>query len=132
MDDGFKILRHRQFPKIGGRAVREGVKREAPAKRGYDYIWSKVSTRFRRGHPFCRFCEQKGFEATPADVVDHIIPVEDGPDLRLTWSNFQSLCNSCHNGLKRRLEAYAREHEMIDKLPEWCANPESRPRKLRR
>lgn len=132
MTEKFGILRHREFPKVGGRAVREGAPREASSKRGYDYIWEKMSTRFRRSHPFCRFCEQKGFEATPADAVDHIIPKDDRPDLRLTWSNCQSLCNSCHNGLKRRLEAYAREHDMLDMLPEWCANPESRPRKLRR
>lgn len=132
MDEKFGILRRRKFPTVGGRAVREGAPREDSGRRGYDHIWSKLSTRFRRSHPFCRFCEQKGFEATPADVVDHIIPKDDRPDLRLTWSNLQSLCNSCHNGLKRRLEAYAREFGQLDLLPEWCANPESRPRKLRR
>jgi 5-methylcytosine-specific restriction protein A len=132
MNDRFGILRHRQFPKIGERrAQRDERPRGNSTKRGYDHLWSKVSTRFRQGHPFCRFCEQKGFDATPAEVVDHILPIVDRPDLRLTVSNLQSLCGPCH-GCKGRLEAYAREHDMLDMLPEWCANPESRPRKLRR
>lgn len=133
MTDGFGILRRRKFPQVGGgRVVKEGAPRGSARERGYTALWDKLSTRFRRRHPFCRFCEQKGFEARPATVTDHIIPVADRPDLRLTWSNLQSLDDECHNGLKRRLETYAREHDMLDMLPEWCANPESRPRKFRR
>lgn len=131
MTESFGILRSRKFPQVGGRAV---LKDERPrgnsTERGYDYIWSKLSTRFRRKHPFCRFCEQRGFEARPADVVDHIIPVRDRPDLRLTWSNLQSLCAACH-AFKGKLEAHARDRGLLDLLPEWCANPESRPRKFR-
>lgn len=132
MNERFGTLRRRKFPMVGGRTIKEGSPREVSTKRGYDYIWEKLSKRFRRTHPFCRFCEQKGYEARPATVVDHIIPVADRPDLRLTWSNLQSLDDECHNGIKRRLEAYARENGLLDMLPEWCANPESRPRKLRR
>ena len=125
------FFHRRKFPTVGGRPAPKEVRHEESGKRTYDYIWSKLSQRFRRKHPFCRFCEQKGLEAQVADLVDHIIPTVDRTDLRLTWSNLQSLCHSCHNGLKRRLEEYARKHDMLDMLPQWCADPESRPRRLR-
>lgn len=125
------MLGRRKFPAIGTRKIREGGDRDAPAKRGYDHIWSALSTRFRRKNPFCRFCDQEGRDAVPADVVDHIVPVTDGPNLRLTWSNLQSLCSVHHNGVKRRLEEIARKHDAIDRLPEWCANPGSRPKRMR-
>lgn len=132
MNDGFGTLRRRKFPQVGGRAKHKADDRPRgnSTDRGYDSIWDKLSRRFRRKKPFCRFCEQKGLEAQLADVVDHILPVADRPDLRLTWSNLQGLCGPCH-GYKGRLEAYARKHDMMDMLPEWCANPESRPRRLR-
>lgn len=132
MRDRPPTLGKRSFPTVGGGRTKEGQPRETAARRGYNHIWSKLSARFRRKHPFCRFCEQQGFEARLADVVDHIQPVTDRPDLRLTWSNLQSLCNDHHNGLKRRLEAHAREMGQIDLLPEWCADPASRPKRLRR
>jgi 5-methylcytosine-specific restriction protein A len=34
---------------------------------------------------------------TPAVLVDHIIPVEERPDLRLVEDNLQSLCRPCHD-----------------------------------
>lgn len=132
MNEGFPTLRRRRFPTIGGRAVREGAHRKDAGRRGYDHIWSKLSDRFRRKNPFCRFCEQQGRDATPADVTDHIIPVQDAPDMRLKWSNLQPLCDHCHNGLKRRLEEHARSTDQIDMLPRWCEEPETRPRKLGR
>ncbi|RKD26828.1 hypothetical protein BEP19_15930 [Ammoniphilus oxalaticus] len=36
-------------------------------------------------------------EPVPADVVDHIVPVTADWSLRLTPSNCQPLCHSCHN-----------------------------------
>ena len=32
-----------------------------------------------------------------ADMVHHVIPVEERPDLALNLSNLRSLCNECHN-----------------------------------
>lgn len=130
MNDQFPILRQRKFPQVGGRQKRDERPRGNASARGYDWYWSKVSERFRRKHPFCRFCEQKGFEVTPAEVVDHIIPLVDRPDLKLTTSNLQSLCGRCH-AYKGRLEIYAREYGQLDLLPQWCADPDSRPRRLR-
>lgn len=33
---------------------------------------------------------------TPADLVDHIVPVHVAPDRVFDTSNLQSLCRSCH------------------------------------
>ncbi|MCR4367994.1 HNH endonuclease [Bacillus velezensis] len=41
---------------------------------------------------------------TAADVCDHIIPIEIRWDLRLTYSNLQMLCHSCHNRKTREDE----------------------------
>lgn len=104
--------------------------RLAPADRGYDPRWSGVSEKFRKRHPFCAECERRGFVIL-ASVVDHIIPVRCRSDLRLDWKNLQALCHRCHNGWKRRLEAYAISKDLVDMLPEWCADPSSRPSRFR-
>lgn len=121
-------FRKRQFPMIGGRRRFE---EKSSSQRGYDHAWEKLSSDFRRRNPFCRFCEQEGFEASLADDVDHIIPLEDGGK-RLDRSNLQSLCRRHHNGLKRRLQEYARRTGQIDDLPNWCENPTNRPDMTRR
>lgn len=122
------MFKRRQFPMVGGRAPSPD---KSTAERGYDHSWTDLSLRFRRKNPFCRFCEQDGFECTPADDVDHIIPIEDGGD-RLSWENLQSLCKKHHYGRKARLQRYARAHGMIEMLPIWCADPSTRPDMSRR
>lgn len=74
-------------------------------------------------------CEQQGRQRL-GDAVDHKIPIDDGGD-RLKAANLWVLCDGCHNGLKRRLEVYAREHGLIWKLPIWCDEPSERPRQFR-
>jgi 5-methylcytosine-specific restriction endonuclease McrA len=56
-----------------------------------------------RSEPFCRFCAEQG-RKIPATVVDHIQPWRG--NLTLFWdrTNWQSLCKSCHDGAKQRLE----------------------------
>ncbi len=99
--------------------------RPKTASRGYDHLWRKVSERYRRKHPFCRFCEQAGRQNF-CDDVDHKIPIEDGGD-RLKLENLQPLCRACHNGIKKPMDAYAREHGQIYLLPAWCDDPSERP-----
>ena len=52
--------------------------------------------------PFCRFCLQLGYEVI-ATVADHITPHRGDPDLFFT-EELQSLCETCHNGVKQREE----------------------------
>jgi 5-methylcytosine-specific restriction protein A len=57
--------------------------------------WRKARKAFRLKNPLCKHCDDKGI-ATAAKVVDHIIPMKAGGD-PLKETNFQSLCNRCHN-----------------------------------
>ena len=57
--------------------------------------WIRASKAYRQQHPLCQQCQVKGI-ITPADVADHIQPIQAGGD-RFDWNNLQSLCHSCHN-----------------------------------
>jgi 5-methylcytosine-specific restriction protein A len=57
--------------------------------------WRKARKAFRLKNPLCKHCDDNGI-TTAAKVVDHIIPMKAGGD-PLKESNFQSLCNRCHN-----------------------------------
>lgn len=120
------MFRRREFPLVGGRRKGEYTNNGRGKREDYDHVWEDLSVRFRRKNPFCRFCEQEGFECVPVDDVDHIIPLEDG-GARLDRNNLQSSCRKHHNGLKSRLQRYARAIGRIDLLPLWCADPSTRP-----
>ncbi|MGG3843266.1 HNH endonuclease [Anoxybacillus kestanbolensis] len=49
-----------------------------------------------RDKHLCQYCLSKK-RITPADVVDHIVPIRVDWSLRLSLDNLQSLCNACHN-----------------------------------
>lgn len=56
--------------------------------------WTRLSRAFRADHPLCENCLRKGI-VTPAEVVDHIVPIaicEDFWDM----TNWQSLCRKCN------------------------------------
>lgn len=61
----------------------------------HTWRWTKLSRAFREAHPLCEECRRRGV-ITPAEVVDHIVPVEVCADF---WdqSNWQSLCQKCNN-----------------------------------
>jgi hypothetical protein len=44
----------------------------------------------------------------PADVVDHIEPIEERPDLRLTWSNLRSMAKTHHDRETARTRGFGR------------------------
>src|SRR5690606_6697427 len=105
-------------------------------RRGYTSKWDRLSIAYRKRTPFCEECARQGYD-TLAAVTDHIIPVQDRPDLLLEWRNLQSLCDArglgrnCHSW-KQRMENYARETGQIDRLPLWCEKVEERPSQFRR
>ncbi|MBY3623723.1 HNH endonuclease [Acinetobacter sp. CUI P1] len=49
-----------------------------------------------RDNYLCQHCIKRK-RLTPADMVHHIKPLSDYPDLALVLENLLSLCNSCHN-----------------------------------
>ncbi len=47
-------------------------------------------------HPLCVACKRQG-RLTPATVVDHIIPHRGNKEVFWDTSNWQPLCETCHN-----------------------------------
>ena len=70
--------------------------RGTPAERGYDHHWRKVRVEaLKRDMYLCVMCRADE-RATPAEDVDHIIPIAIAPALRLDLDNLQSLCRDHH------------------------------------
>jgi 5-methylcytosine-specific restriction protein A len=69
----------------------------------YGYKWQQAREGYLRKHPLCAECERRGL-VVAATVVDHIIPHRG--DMVLFWdtNNWQSLCKTCHDSHKQRLE----------------------------
>ncbi len=57
--------------------------------------WRKGSALHKARHPLCAECERHG-RVTPVYVTDHIVPHRGDYDLFWDESNWQSLCNPCH------------------------------------
>lgn len=101
--------------------------RGSSRSRGYDANWDKLSKQYRAHvNGLCEECARRGY-AKVCDVVDHMIPVADDGEKRLSWNNLDALCHSHHNGFKRRIEEYARKTNAISLLPQWVKHPETRP-----
>lgn len=95
-----------------GRVVASGVKcacqikrkaeidkaRPSARERGYDSRWDKARAAYLAKHQTCTMCGK------PATVVDHIEPHRG--DRKLFWdsSNWQALCQTCHNSRKQSQE----------------------------
>lgn len=58
--------------------------------------WRNLRARHIKKQPLCQHCLRR-HSVKEADVVDHIIELEDNYELRLDPRNLQSLCHSCHN-----------------------------------
>lgn len=77
-------------------------RRGSSSARGYDKKWERFRVSFLLSNPLCEYCLANG-ETVPAKVVDHDLPHEGDPEL--FWDNtFTSLCGSCHNSTKQRME----------------------------
>ena len=57
--------------------------------------WHKIAKAWRKSHPLCNPCQQKGF-TTAATEVDHIVAVFRAPDRMFDTKNIQSICYDCH------------------------------------
>jgi 5-methylcytosine-specific restriction protein A len=80
-------------------AERRGTKTE----RGYNSRWERASKRHRREHPLCVCCKANS-RTREAHLVDHIIPHKGDDALFWDPANWQSLCNWCHEHIKKQLE----------------------------
>ncbi len=66
-------------------------------------IWRAIREAQLAAEPLCRMCAEAG-KLTPATVCDHVEP-HRGDWHRFVHGPFQSLCDSCHNKHKQRIEA---------------------------
>ena len=66
-------------------------------------VWLKLRALKLSMTPWCEECDRNGVKiSVPASQVDHIEPRDKRPDLKLTLSNLQSLCDGCHGKKTRR------------------------------
>ena len=73
--------------------------RGTTTEQGYGWAWQRVRVRWLREHSLCCVC------GAPAVVVDHIVPRRlGGSD---DESNYQSMCERCHNSKRARERAVA-------------------------
>ena len=73
-------------------------------RRMYDSArWRQARKQHLLENPLCVMCARQGRD-TPASVVDHVIEHKGDPVLFWDTKNRQSLCPSCHSGIKRMQE----------------------------
>src|SRR5262245_7619658 len=81
------------------------IKRGQPSTLDHLYQhrrWRRIRQLQLNARPLCAICEVRGV-VTPAVVADHAVP--HGGDVTKFWTNpLISLCRSCHDSVKRRLE----------------------------
>ena len=69
-------------------------------RRLYDSVrWRKFASAHKAAFPLCILCERQG-RTTACQVTDHIKPHNGDPELFWDWDNLQSLCPTCHSGIK--------------------------------
>lgn len=57
--------------------------------------WKQTRNHKIQINPLCEHCNEKDI-ITPAQEVDHIIPLSVDFSLRTDYENLQSLCRQCH------------------------------------
>lgn len=65
--------------------------------------WKRLRLEQLRREPFCVFCARSGRQVS-AGVVDHIKPHKVDESLFFDASNLQSVCKTCHDAIKQRIE----------------------------
>ena len=65
--------------------------------------WAQTRAAQLSDEPLCRMCKQIG-TLTSAEVVDHIVPVNEAPERAFDPDNLQSLCKRCHDRYKQAQE----------------------------
>lgn len=67
--------------------------------------WQREREIYRREHPFCELCLEKGIYV-PADLVHHKQELNSetakDAEVSLNFENLQSLCASCHNAIHHK------------------------------
>ena len=77
----------------------EPRRRGTTAERGYDADWKRLRDSYLKQHPLCQCddCDDGRKRIVAANVVNHIQDISERPDLRLEWTNLQSMSKRCHD-----------------------------------
>lgn len=98
------------------RQCREKDTRGSAASRGYDAQWRSLRKAHLFCEPLCVFCKRKGIAAR-GEVVDHIVPHKGSRALLFDPNNLQTLCKSCHDSTKQRMEKGRLRRWNVNGLP---------------
>ena len=100
---------HRSIPQKEFDAARLGRYEQR-----YDRRWQKARLVFLQKNPLCACdeCQSGKIKATPATVVDHIIPHRGNVELFWDESNWQALSKSHHD---RKTRSESRERVVMEK-----------------
>lgn len=97
---------------VPAKELPHGRTRGKTSARGYDAAWRKLRAVKLAANPLCECDDCKATGATvAAQVVDHIIPIRQRPDLRLTWSNLRSMSKAHHDAHTAREQGFARSNK---------------------
>jgi 5-methylcytosine-specific restriction protein A len=69
--------------------------------RGYDGQWGKVRDLKLSQDPLCEICKTQG-EVKTANLVHHVKPIDERPDLRLDMNNLMSVCTEHHEEIHKK------------------------------
>ena len=83
------------------------ARRDYTGRKAYAYLYDSSRWKAIRKHqldiePLCRFCAKHG-HVTEARVCDHVEPHNGDPE-KFYAGPFQSLCKTCHDSDKQRME----------------------------
>jgi 5-methylcytosine-specific restriction protein A len=85
--------------------------RLGPRQRGYSSLWDRKAKDYRRRHPLCAMCRQRGSYALSA-CVDHIVAHKGNKELFWDEANWQALCKNCHDSRKQSIEKLGYDKEV--------------------
>jgi len=94
------------------RSVAFDRQRASATNRGYDADWRRLRDAKLAANPLCE-CEDcaRDKRVTVAQVVDHIQPIAERPELRLAWSNLRSMAKTCHDRHTARTRGWGRHRD---------------------
>ncbi len=105
--DGSRCTAHRKQEQSRETKVRMQSSRVKEDKAFYDsMLWRRVRESILRKEPWCRECRREGRRAL-ADMVDHVTPIRMG-GARVSESNLQPMCTTCHSRKRQRESLEAR------------------------
>lgn len=82
----------------------------------YSTLWTYLRSQQLAKQPFCQMCDNDG-RVRAGQVVDHIEPFRGNFELFRDKDNLQTLCKSCHDKHKQRLEAKTRHYHKPTNIP---------------